>query len=311
MNVDSFASLARALCAAAPFGARSVDEFWRAHRAHTHAVESAFDRAALGGAHAASVGQAFIAGYRGALQRMFSALDREAATLCVTEASGAHPRAIRSSLSPSGEGGWTLDGAKRWASVGEGPVTLLVLARVGDHPDGRPSLRVARVPSDRAGVTLEPMPATPFVPDVFHASVSFESVSLQPEELLDGDGYARFVKPFRTVEDTHVFGALLGYLVATGRGAGWPSTAISSLFSALASLRSIAHDEPSDPCVHLALAGAIEHAQAVIASLEPHWPQVEEPRRAGWERDRLLLDVASKARAERAIAAARALGLRE
>jgi acyl-CoA dehydrogenase len=195
--------------------------------------------------------------------------------------------------------------------VGEGSVTLLVLARVGDQPDGRPALRVGRVPSDRAGVTLERMPETPFVPDVVHASVSLDRVSLRDDELLDGDGYARFVKPFRTVEDTHVFGALLGYLVVTARGAEWPSSAISALFSALASLRSLADEEPSEAGVHLALAGAIEHARAAIASLDARWPQVEERRRVGWERDRALLEVASRARVERTLSAARALGLRE
>lgn len=291
----------------------TVGEFWRAHRARTDSLERAFDRATLGGLHAATVGQAFVAGYRAALQQLVPSLGREPAALCVTEEAGAHPRAIATTLSPlpATNERFVLRGAKRWASVGESSVQLLVVAKQGEQSDGRPALRVARVPSDRVGVEVRSMSEYPVVPDVAHASIAFDAVLVERAELLEGDGYARVVKPFRTVEDIHVFGAILGYLVATGRGGRWPADAVASLAALLVALRALSVEDASAPSTHLALGAVLAHAKTAIAALDEHWESVERVRRDGWLRDCVLLQVASKARKERSLAAARALALAE
>ena len=136
--------------------------------------------------------------------------------LCVTEANGNSPRAIATSLSPA-PGGYRLDGNKTFVTFGTLAKALIVVARVGEKSDGRPDLAVVRIPAERVGVRLVELPPTPFVPEVVHASVHLDGAEVRDHERLAGDGYLEYVKPFRTVEDIHVVGATLGYLVGLAR----------------------------------------------------------------------------------------------
>ena len=71
--------------------------------------------------------------------------------LCATEAGGAHPRAIASSLTPDPAGGQRLSGQKRFATFAHDADILLVVASMGADAAGRNRLRVARVdPEARA-----------------------------------------------------------------------------------------------------------------------------------------------------------------
>jgi alkylation response protein AidB-like acyl-CoA dehydrogenase len=308
MTRAPLAALFQQLLAAQPRDdERALGSFALAHAARTAGADP-FDRACLGGAHAHSLGQAFVAGYRAALERLAPGGPPSAA-LCVTEADGAHPRAIQCALVADARGALALTGQKRWVSLGPRADALLVAARVGEQPDGRPSIALVRVPADRAGVHVEPMPPTPFVPDVPHASVRFDAVRVEPDEVLPGDGYARYIKPFRTIEDGHVFAGALGYLCQTAARAGWPASTIAGLFAAIAALRALSDADPSAPGTHLALEGALREARARVDALEPLWSSAPADRREGWARDRALLRVAQRARDARFAAAVAALGL--
>lgn len=67
--------------------------------------------------------------------------------------------------------------------------------------------------------------------------------------------------------------------------------------------RRMAAEAPDDPTLHLAVGGLLAACQRLLAELEPLWQQVEPTTRAGWERDRPLLQVAGKARAQRLVVA--------
>lgn len=288
----------------------TVDAFWRAHVARSHSHSLPFDRAVLGGLFADTVGQAFAGGYRAALQRLFSTLSpSDAASFCVTERGGGHPRAIETTLEQA-QDDRVLSGEKTWISLADDVVHLLVVAREGTHDDCRPKLRIVHVDSRRHGVTITPMSVGAMVPDVLHGSVRFDRVRVADSELLPGDGYARYVKPFRTVEDTHVFGAVLGYLVAVARNAGWPPSLVSRLASSIATFRALALEPAEDSSVHLALDGALSTAKTLVAELDPLWQSVEPAKRDGWNRDRVLLSVAQKTRDTRTQRALEALSRR-
>lgn len=123
------------------------------------------ERAALGGRVAATLGWSFACGYEAALRRLMPSLGGELAALCASEdGGGAHPRNIRTTLTPA-QGGWLLDGRKSWVTLGASADVLLVVASKGADAQGRNRLRVARVPSTRAGVTLEGAAPLPFVPE--------------------------------------------------------------------------------------------------------------------------------------------------
>jgi acyl-CoA dehydrogenase len=266
---------------------------------------SAFSRAVAAGVVADRLGLAFAAGYRSALL----ALTGEAgfAAVCITEQGGAHPRAIETRLERRGDT-VVLTGAKAWATLAGGARMLLVAASIGREGD-RNDIRMVRVPADAEGVRVEAMPATPFTPEIPHARVVLDAVVVPSTAVLDGDGYTRWIKPFRTVEDIHVMAAAAAHVVGVGRRAGWPAGVIAEGIAVIAALASLAERPPLDPAVHLALGGVLGGFAAWLERTGPCWAAVEAEVRQRWERDRPILGVAGKARAARFESAAVASGL--
>ncbi|HFE46573.1 MAG TPA: acyl-CoA dehydrogenase family protein, partial [Nannocystis exedens] len=220
---------------------------------------------------------------------------------------GAHPRSILTTLSPDPEcGGWRLDGEKRWSTLGGFAEELLVVARL-PAPAGteRSRLCVIRMPASRPGVQLREMPATAFIPEVPHAAATFESVHVAAKECLAGDGYERYLKPFRTVEDCFVHSAMLAWLIRVGRHGGWPNEHVEGLAAALAGFWALSFADPSSAAVHRTLGGLLVQVHRLIDASEEFCSALDPETRHRWSRDRPLFSVAAHARARRLDAARR------
>ncbi|HEY1694358.1 MAG TPA: acyl-CoA dehydrogenase family protein [Polyangiaceae bacterium] len=287
-------------------------------RAHaSRAPESTIDHAVLGGLASGSVGWAFACGYEAALARLdpagaHGAVGVDAGALCAmcaTEEGGGHPRAIRTTLADRGDGTFVLDGRKSWVTLGTDAQVLLVVASTGTDDRGRNRLRVVRIPAARAGVRLEPGGTAPFAPEIGHARAVFEGVRVDPAEVLAGDGYDAFLKPFRTIEDAHVMAAVLAWGVGVAHVASWDRAWTEEALAVLLAWRSLGEAPPSEPATHVAVAGALATTKRLLDA--GAWDRTDERTRLGWERDRALLGVASTVRAARLEAAWRALTTQE
>jgi acyl-CoA dehydrogenase len=266
------------------------------------AAATPIDAALLGGARAQGVAGAFLAGYRAALACLVPELPAgRAVCLCATEAGGAHPRAIATRLEPAGDG-FTLTGHKQWVTGGPLADLLLVVASTGSDDAGRNRLRLVQVDARAQGVRIEPMPPTPFVPEIPHARIALDGVRVEAGALLPGDGYQRYLKPFRTVEDIHVHAAVLGFLLAAALGRDLARPLAEELAAALVLARALAGAPPLASETHVALAGALAQAQRLAAQLCAALP-AGDPLAALLDRDLPLLQVAGRARAARAEAA--------
>ena len=278
---------------------QNLREVWDAYASEREAGCSPFAAAVRVAARADRLGYAFAVGYPAALEHLLPPVALPGA-LCATESGGNHPKAIETRLEPHGEG-FRLDGAKTFVTFGMLAKTLIVVARAGEKPDGRPDLAVVRIPADRPGVVVHELPATSFVPEIPHASVSLEGVLVDAAERLPGDGYLEYLKPFRTVEDIHVVGASLGYLVGLARRADGAPGLVADLAAGLAALDRLRVEPPLDPRVHVALQGV--YARMTVAEetgdLEGLFRAAPDDEAARWARDRVLLRVASKARETR------------
>jgi alkylation response protein AidB-like acyl-CoA dehydrogenase len=263
-------------------------------------LDTPVDRALVGGARADRVGYAFACGYAEALRALVPSLTGVAA-LCVTERGGNHPRAIDTRL-VDGE----LTGRKTWATGADAAARLLVVASVGER-DGRNALRVVNVAANASGVTVRAGTPTTFVPEIAHAEIELDRVRVANDDVLPGDGYDDYVKPFRTVEDAHVYAALAGYWIGVARRRGWRESVERATALALA-LRAVALADPKSPATHVALAGALELATHVIASLEAAWAAAPDDEWQRWLRDRPIMNVAGRARAARRDRAWQTLG---
>lgn len=256
------------------------------------------DLAIAGGFRANCVGYAFMAGYQAALRTLVPTLPPDAlCAICVTEAEGNHPRAIQTTLSPAGNG-YALRGAKSFVTGGTLADTLLVAARTGDRGD-RPVIRLVRVEADAAGVSRTSMPPLRFVPEIDHASVQFDDAAVDGDALLPGDGYTDYVKPFRTMEDSHVSLAVTGYLLHRALDLETPPAIVEDALACLVTHARIATLDPASPATHLALAGARRQFEGFVPLLEAHWRRTDASSFALWQRDRALLEVAGSARTQR------------
>jgi acyl-CoA dehydrogenase len=166
---------------------------------------------------------------------------------------------------------------------------------------------VVLVDAKAPGVTLHELPALPFIPEVPHAEMTLDGVHVAPGDVLTGDGYTKYLKPFRTIEDIHVFAAVFGWLLAVARRSGWPTATQEKLLAVIVTLRGLAQEDPSSPAVHVALGGVFSIAAALTEEIEPLWPSADEASRGKWQRDRALLSIAGRVRSKRLEAAWRSV----
>jgi acyl-CoA dehydrogenase len=281
----------------------SVAEWWSRWRLGAALAQSSAEQALLGGFDADRVGWAFASGYQAALRALLPDLPADAvAALCVTEEGGNRPRDIHTRFTPAADGSVSISGAKRWTTLGPDSSLLLIVGALPalDHA-ARAQLKVARVPVGAPGLRLLPMPQTRFVPEVPHARVQLDAVQVDAAALLPGDGYERYVKPFRTLEDTHVTLAVLAYLLREARQRGWPSDFAERLCATLALLSAVAGAPADAPTTHVVLAGALAQAHALYAEAGRLWAAAgDDPAALRWTRDAALFDVAASARGQRA-----------
>lgn len=305
MNVDV---IAQALTAPPRAHAcETVGEWWPRWLAVAARHRASIDRAIAGGSDADRLGWAFAAGYQAALRALLPCLpDDVLAALCVTEAEGNHPKAIRTTQTPDGAG-FRVSGEKRWTTLGPDGGVFIVIARETGSPEERPSLKAILLRSGITGLSVLPMPPARFVPEVPHARIRLENVRAEPDAVLSGDAYERYVKPFRTVEDIHVHAATLAFLLSEARTRGWPAAWVERTAAALQALARLAALDALAPATHIALAGALAVGHGLIDEAERHWAQRNDEPARRWRRDRELLGVAGSARERRLAAAWKAL----
>jgi len=281
------------------------------------------ERAVWAGFHADRLGYAFVGGYYAALARLVEQVPRTASSkvapfparlcLCATEAAGAHPRAITTRLDKQG-GALVLNGEKTFATLATIADELLVVASRGIEADGKNRLRLVRLKPKTPGVSIVARAPLPFAPELPHAVVRLVDVVVENEDVLPGDGYEHWLKPFRTIEDTHVLAAVVGYLAGAARTYDFGAELLAELVSMTLALVDVGARDPAAPLTHIVLAGLFASSRRLWASLGPAWERAGrggaegESERERWNRDQALLNVADSVRGQRTEAAWRALG---
>jgi acyl-CoA dehydrogenase len=265
-----------------------IGTWWRRFRAAEPFAMTPFDRAVLAGFRANRLAGAFAGGYQGALRALVPGClaDDVIASFCVTEPGGNSPAAIETRLTPRAAGGFTLDGHKRWSTMAPVAGVLLVAGHDGVDAAGRKRFKLARIEAAAPGVTMRRMPPTSFVPEVPHAELHLKDVEVAAADVLPGDGYTAYVKRFRTVEDIHVHGGVLGYFLSAARRFAFPQTVVERTVSAIVAMRVLAELDGDAPETHIALAGALARDGSLLDHSDAHWDAAEAGERECWRRDR-------------------------
>ena len=295
--------------AGSPITATTMHEWYQQFKTLTASVTDSTERALLGGIASTRVGFAFVAGYQSAIERLFDMQDQRLSSVCVTETAGNHPRHIQARLETRSDG-MRLHGDKQFVSGAEHAERIFVACKTGEDKTGRPQLKMVQIDLPAEGVDITPLPELGFVPEVSHGKVHFDTVNITSLQVLPGDGYTDYVKPFRTAEDIHVLCALTAYRLACGLRQQWPQALLEAHMAILSGLHQVAQQNIQAPATHLQLAGLRQQMTQLIECSDPLFEQADAAGYACWVRDRKLLKVAKGAHEKRTENAWQAMGYR-
>lgn len=259
---------------------------------------SAFARLAHVAVHAGDRLTASVAGHQAAIRRLFP--DTPAAALtafCVSEDQGPRPSAILSTLTPAAEG-FRLNGTKRWGSLSPLADILYVAAAIGEA-DGRKILRMAKVPAQSDGVTLDATPYGAYRDHMPIADVRLVDVAVAADAVLPQDAYTDFIKPFRLIEDVYGAVAVQIGLLRLGRTYAWPQATLEDLTGLIVQGCAISQTPMSRPADVVLMSAFFRAWDGLWSGLGPCWEKVPPDERARWGPSTGTLGVAARAREAR------------
>ena len=257
-----------------------------------------FELAVAGGRRMATPGLAFLVGYQAALRMLWPSAPPSLGALCATEQRSLRPADMQTRMTDL-----RLSGRKDFVTAGDAADWLLVAAR-SEEPGETPRLSLAVVYPGEPGVRVEKLPALPLMPDISHGRLHLEGALC---ELLAGDGWDAYVKPFRSLEDVYVLSAMTAWLYGVGQDSGWSQPLLLRLLALLAGCAEASRQPPNNPAGHVLLGGLFAQFDALkgeidqaLAEGSPEWAQM-------WQRDQGVMQLAAGARAKR-LAKALAVG---
>lgn len=251
---------------------------------------SPFELAVAGGRLMATPGLAFLVGYQAALRMLWPSAPLSLGALCATE-----QRSLRVADMQTRLRDLRLSGRKDFVTAGDAADWLLVAAR-SEEPGEVPRLNLAVVYPGEPGVRVEKLAPMPLMPDIGHGRLFLDNALC---ELLAGDGWDAYVKPFRTLEDIYVLSAMIAWLFGVGQDSDWPQTLQLRLLALLAGCAEVSRQAPNNPAGHVLLGGLFAQFDGLKAEVNqaladgpPQWAQM-------WQRDQAVMDLAAGARGKR------------
>lgn len=253
-----------------------------------------FELAVLGGRLMATPGLAFLVGYQAALRMLWPSAPLSLGALCATEQRSLRVADLHTRLS-----GLRLSGRKDFVTAGDAADWLLIAAR-SEAPGEVARLSLAVVYPDEPGVQVEKLPPIPLMPDISHGRLILENAQC---ELLAGDGWDAYVKPFRTLEDVYVLSAMTAWLYGVGQDCDWSKTLQLRLVALLAGCAEVSRHAPNHPAGHVLLGGLFAQFEGLKADVGQAMADGPQEWAAMWQRDQAVMDLASAARGKRLVKA--------
>lgn len=249
-----------------------------------------FELAVAGGRRMATPGLAFLVGYQAALRMLWPSAPLSLGALCATEQRSLRPADMQTRLKDL-----RLSGRKDFVTAGDAADWLLVAAR-SEEPGETPRLSLAVVYPGEPGVKVEKLPALPLMPDISHGRLYLDGALC---ELLAGDGWDAYVKPFRTLEDVYVLSAMTAWLYGVGQDSDWPQALQLRLLALLAGCAEASRQAPNNPPGHVLLGGLFAQFESLKTEVDQALVQGDPAWAAMWQRDQGVMQLAAGARAKR------------
>jgi len=253
------------------------------------------DKAIIGGFLCQQFSFAFLAGYQAALEQMFPAVaPNQLKALCVSEAKGGHPKSIETSLVDQ-----KITGIKTYITAGTEVEHLLILCKTNEVIKERPVLKIVHVPMDVDGMEVTNF-ELPFMKDIKHGKAAMNEISIKADQILDGDGYSQYTKPFRTLEDVCVSAAYQAMLLRQAIDHKWEDNLRDQLLLNIYTLKNILTLAPLEAETHLLLSAADHSFQIMLPAINKHIAEnTEEHFKMDWEANKKILTLGEKIKAIR------------
>ncbi|KQN52957.1 acyl-CoA dehydrogenase [Pseudomonas sp. Leaf48] len=249
-----------------------------------------FELAVAGGRLMATPGLAFLVGYQAALRMLWPSAPASLGALCATEQRSLRPADMQTRLT-----GLRLSGRKDFVTAGDAADWLLIAAR-SEEPGQEPRLSLALIYPDEPGARVEKLPAIPLMPDISHGRLFLDNALC---ELLAGDGWDAYVKPFRTLEDVYVLSAMSAWLFGVGQECDWPQNLQLRLLALLGGCAEASRQAPNNVVGHVLLGGLFAQFDALKAEVNEALADGPPQWAAMWQRDQAVMDLAAGARSKR------------
>ncbi|MCF4998646.1 acyl-CoA dehydrogenase [Pseudomonas syringae] len=249
-----------------------------------------FELAVAGGRRMATPGLAFLVGYQAALRMLWPSAPASLGALCATE-----QRSLRAADMQTRLTDLRLNGRKDFVTAGDAADWLLIAAR-SEEPGQTPRLSLAVVYPGEPGVRVEKLPALPLMPDVSHGRLHLDDAMC---ELLAGDGWDAYVKPFRSLEDLYVLSAMTAWLYGVGQDSGWPQALQLRLLALLAGCAEVSRQPPNNPAGHVLLGGLFAQFDGLKSEIDQALANGATEWATMWQRDQAVMQMAATARAKR------------
>lgn len=223
-----------------------------------------FEKALIGGFCSQQFSFSFLAGYQAALEAMFPGIadpDRLKA-LCISEEKGNHPKMIETRLVNN-----LISGQKTYITAGTAAEQLFVLCKTPEVDEGRPVLKMVILSPTMEGIQVEHFPL-PILTEVEHGRMTLNDVIISTKQILTGDGYLTYTKPFRTREDIGVGTAYQAMLLRQAMEYGWEEELRDQLMLSLYNLSKFHDMKPLDPQTHLLLTANEKRFLDLLPSIE-------------------------------------------
>ena len=257
---------------------------------HRLGTVTPFELAVAGGRLMATPGLAFLVGYQAALRMLWPSAPLSLGALCATE-----QRSLRVADMQTRLRDLRLSGRKDFVTAGDAADWLLVAAR-SEEPGSDPRLSLAVVYPGEPGVRLEKLAPMPLMPEISHGRLFLDNALC---ELLAGDGWDAYVKPFRTLEDIYVLSAMTAWLFGIGQDNDWPHTLQLRLLALLAGCAEVSRQAPNNPAGHVLLGGLFAQFDGLKAEVSQAMTDGPPQWAAMWQRDQAVMDLAAGARGKR------------
>ncbi len=236
---------------------------WSADYYQLTANKTLFNKALIGGFTCQQFSFAFMAGYQAALEKMFPTIaPNELKALCVSEAKGGHPKAIHTTLVNR-----RISGVKTYVTAGSDAAHLLVLCKTETVVDGRPLFKMIHLPKTTPNMEVTNFDI-PFMLEVNHGKLTLNDTEITDSQILVGDGYHEYTKPFRTLEDICVGTAYQAMLLRQAIEHQWEANLRDQLLLNLYTLKNLLSLPPLAKETHLLLIANERNFENLLPRIE-------------------------------------------